>query len=192
MLLAAENTRFCQRSATPGWRASSEAISWYPISFGINAKTQRPIPKDANRAPFGRLRTTDIDYAHATLTLIELQYIRAIRSFLLVSNLGCRGVNRRCTRDTGKTSQRFALIASRTLVNSGSLELVNFRSTKMIRKSRRRYFRCRIITGSRDAKVAWLNYQTVIPGRASSANPESRDSQMCHCTSQFALTRAPE
>src|SRR6185437_10483060 len=36
--------------------------------------------------------------AHATHThAIELQYIRAIRSFLLLSNLGCEGVNRRCT-----------------------------------------------------------------------------------------------
>jgi hypothetical protein len=61
MVLADENTRFCQRSATPGCRANSEAISWYPISVGINAKTQRPRPKDAERAPFGRLRSTDID-----------------------------------------------------------------------------------------------------------------------------------
>src|SRR6185436_7947621 len=61
MVPAEENTRFCQRSATPGWRASSEAISWYPISVGINAKTQRPRPKDANRAPFGWLRNTNID-----------------------------------------------------------------------------------------------------------------------------------
>src|SRR3981189_1906507 len=61
MVLTEENTRFCQRSATPGCRASSDAISWYPISVGINAKTQRPIPKDAKRAPFGRLRTTNID-----------------------------------------------------------------------------------------------------------------------------------
>src|SRR5436305_15202821 len=61
MVLAAEDTRFCQRSATPGCRASSDAISWYPISVGINAKAQRPRPKDAKRAPFGPLRSTDID-----------------------------------------------------------------------------------------------------------------------------------
>src|SRR5450759_5728428 len=61
MVLAAENTRFCQRSATPGCRASSDAISWYPTSVGINAKKQRPRPKDAERTPFGRLRTTNID-----------------------------------------------------------------------------------------------------------------------------------
>src|ERR1700733_10545777 len=108
MVLAAENTRICQRSATPGWRASSEAISEYPISVGINAKTQRPRPKDAKRTPFGRLRNTDIDtltqrYRHK----IEPQYIRAIRSFLVLSNLGCEGVNRRGARDTAKKSRRF-------------------------------------------------------------------------------------
>src|ERR1019366_2061641 len=105
MVETAENTRFCQRSATPGCRASSEAISWYPTSVGINAKTQRPRPKDAKRAPFGRLRFTNIGTltqrnTHAT----EPQYIRAIRSFLLVSNLGCEGVNRWCAGDTGKKS----------------------------------------------------------------------------------------
>src|ERR1700687_1882666 len=106
MVLAAENTRFCQRSATPGCRASSEAISWYPISFGINAKTQRPRPKDAKRAPFGRLRNCNIDTLTQRNTLvIEPQYIRAIRSFLVLSNLGCEGVNRRCPSDTGKDSQ---------------------------------------------------------------------------------------
>src|ERR1700730_6469587 len=102
MLLAAENTRFCQRSATPGCRASSDAISWYPISFGINAKTQRPRPKNAKRAPFGRLRTTDIDTLTQRYRYDRTPYIRAIRSFLVISNLGCEGVNRRCARDTGK------------------------------------------------------------------------------------------
>jgi hypothetical protein len=70
---------------------------------------QRPSPKDANRAPFGWLRNTFIDTLYATLTKpIERQYIRAIRSFLLVSNLGCRGVNRRCLRATLKTLHAFA------------------------------------------------------------------------------------
>src|SRR5881628_1203785 len=94
MVPAEENTRFCQRSATPGWRASS------------NAKTQRPRPKDANRAPFGWLRNTNIVRSRNAYT-IERQYIRAIRPFLLVSNLGCRGVNRRDLRATGKTSRNF-------------------------------------------------------------------------------------
>src|ERR1700730_15975383 len=113
MVLTAENTRFCQRSATPGCRASSEAISWYPISVGINAKTQRPRPKDANRAPFGRLRNTNIDtltQRNTHNTHDRTQYIRAIRSFLVLSNLGCEGVNRRGSRDTLKDSLRFALI----------------------------------------------------------------------------------
>src|SRR3984893_15572750 len=61
MVLAAETPRFCQRSATPGCRASSDAISWYPTSVGVNAKTQRPRPKNAKLAPFGRLRTPNID-----------------------------------------------------------------------------------------------------------------------------------
>ena len=39
---------------------------------------------------------------------IELQYIRAIRPFLLVSNLGCRGVNRRGLRVTRKKSPAFS------------------------------------------------------------------------------------
>src|SRR2546423_15041848 len=71
MVLAADNTRLCQRSATPGCRASSDAISWYPISAGINAKMQRPRPKDAKCAPFGRLRMTNID----TLTQCYIQAI---------------------------------------------------------------------------------------------------------------------
>src|SRR5664279_409886 len=107
MVLAAEKTRFCQRSATPGCRASSDAISWYPTSVGINAKPQRPRPKSAKRAPFGRLRITDITNSrrrNAYTLEIEPQYIRAIRSFLVVSNLGCEGVNRRCRRDTRKNS----------------------------------------------------------------------------------------
>jgi hypothetical protein len=79
MVLTAENTRFCQRSATPGCRASSDAISWYPISVGIKAKTQRPIPKDAKRAPFGRLRTTNIDtltqrHTHAIEPSTSMQF----------------------------------------------------------------------------------------------------------------------
>jgi hypothetical protein len=40
--------------------------------------------------------------------MIEPQYIRAIRSFLVISNLGCEGVNRRCARDTRKNSLGFA------------------------------------------------------------------------------------
>src|ERR1035438_5420718 len=107
MVETAENTRFCQRSATPGCRASSEAISWYPTSVGINAKTQRPRPKDAKRAPFGRLRTTDITHSRDTVKN-RIQYIRVIRSFLLVSNLGCERVNRCCRRDTGKNSLELA------------------------------------------------------------------------------------
>src|SRR6202142_4390640 len=101
MVLAAENTRFCQRGATPGWRASSEAISWYPTSVGASAKTQRPRPKDANRAPFGRLRITDIVNSRNAYT-DRTGFIRTIRSFLVISNLGCEGVNRRCRRATRK------------------------------------------------------------------------------------------
>jgi drug/metabolite transporter (DMT)-like permease len=33
---------------------------------------------------------------------------------------------------------------------------------------------------------------TVIPEQRAALNPESRDSPMCNCTSEFALTRAPE
>jgi hypothetical protein len=32
----------------------------------------------------------------------------------------------------------------------------------------------------------------VIPGRIEDANPESRDSPMCHCTSEVHASRAPE
>ena len=73
---------------------------------GINAKTQRPRPKGANRAPLGRLRNTNIVRSRNAYT-IERQYIRAIRSFSLVSNLGCRGVNRRGMRVTRKPSCHF-------------------------------------------------------------------------------------
>jgi hypothetical protein len=37
-----------------------------------------------------------------------MQYIRAIRSFLVISNLGCCGVNRRCVGATGKQAALFA------------------------------------------------------------------------------------
>src|SRR5260364_336975 len=37
------------------------------VSVGIRAKTQRPSPKDANRAPFGPGRRTTIDTLNATL-----------------------------------------------------------------------------------------------------------------------------
>src|SRR6202790_4425042 len=64
-------------------------------------------------------------YATATLirsrnaTLRSNQYIRAIRSFLVVSNLGCEGVNRRCIRDTRKKS----LACRRSIKNVGKQAL---------------------------------------------------------------------
>src|ERR1700733_9932441 len=104
MVLTAENTRFCQRSATPGCLASSDAISWYPTSVGVNAKIQRPRPKNAKLAPFGRLRTPNIDTLTQRLhtRTIEPRYVRAIRSFFVLSNLGCEGVNRWCAAVTCK------------------------------------------------------------------------------------------
>ena len=88
---------------------SSEAISWYPISVGINAKAQRPDRKTRNARPSAGYAVLTSTRSH-NATLDRIQCIRAIRSFLLISNLGCEGVNRRCTRDTRK--QSFGLLLS--------------------------------------------------------------------------------
>ena len=89
-----------------------------------------------------RTRTARPSAGYATQTsirsrnayTIERQYIRAIRPFLLVSNLGCRGVNRRCLRATRKTSRAFSRIASKALVNGRSMKVVNIPSTKMMKE----------------------------------------------------------
>src|SRR5260370_6431541 len=61
-----------------------------------------------NARPSGGYATvTSIRSRNATHA-IEPQYIRAIRSFLLVSNLGCEGVNQRCIRATRKESLALA------------------------------------------------------------------------------------
>ena len=89
---------------------------------------------------------------------IELQYIRAIRPFLLVSNLGCRGVNRRGPRVTRKQSpafrDRMRSVGKRALDESGE-DPVNGDDE-----------------GTRARKCS-----RVIPGRCEASNPECRDSR---------------
>ena len=88
------------------------------------------------RPSAGYATLTSIRSRNATLhTRDRTQYIRAIRSFLVVSNLGCEGVNRRCTRDTRKEMRGFRLSHRKSLVNSRSNKVVNIASTKMMKKN---------------------------------------------------------
>jgi hypothetical protein len=54
---------------------------------------------------------TDIDTLTQRYTTPDrTRYIRAIRSFSVLSNLGCEGVNQRCISDTGKNLLAFAQV----------------------------------------------------------------------------------
>jgi hypothetical protein len=56
-----------------------------------------------------------------------MQYIRAIRSFPVISNLGCRGVNPRGPHDTGKRSLplrgSFRSVGKSALSGSGKFQV---------------------------------------------------------------------
>jgi hypothetical protein len=88
-------------------------VTRYPGTRSLSASIRRSRDR-ARRTQYARPSAgyaTQTLYAHATLTLTryatELQYIRAIRPKLLLPNLGCRGVNRRCARDTRKETRCF-------------------------------------------------------------------------------------
>src|SRR6202790_4746906 len=118
-----------------------------------------------NARPSGGYATaTSIRSRNATLR--SNQYIRAIRSFLVVSNLGCEGVNRRCIRDTRKKS----LVCRRSIKNVGKQALEQSGKYPVNENDEE-------ISGRRDFFAASFR------GDAKS-NPESRDSPMCNCTSE--------
>jgi hypothetical protein len=79
-----------------------------------------------------------------------MQYIRAIRSILVVSNLGCCGVNPALRARHTQAIRAFCGVASKKLVNSGSINAVNIRSTEMMKK----FPRDRVITGRSDRAPA--------------------------------------
>ena len=78
------------------------------------------------RPSAGYATQTSIRSRNAYTNAIERQYIRAIRPFLLVSNLGCRGVNRRCA---ACHTQDIACICAQShrevLVNGRAMKVVN-------------------------------------------------------------------
>jgi hypothetical protein len=88
-----------------------------------------------------------------------MQYIRAIRSILVVSNLGCCGVNPALRARHTQAIRAFCGVASKKLVNSGSINAVNIRSTEMMKK----FPRDRVITGRSDRAPPVADAGDVLP-----------------------------